>query len=101
MLQPYLEVYSSTRTPKMKEVLQIVVLLVACNRSTWFQNNIGAAKGPRLMNVGSLLKEAVEDLEWVAGGGSMTLTIQRDPPSISISAISTGSLEVRLPVSHP
>jgi len=53
---------------------------------------------------GSLLKEAVEDLEWVFAGmaekGVMTLAIQRAPPCITVSANSTGgSLEVKLPVS--
>ncbi len=53
-----------------------------------------------------MLKEAVEDLEWVFAGqgdkGSMSLSVRRDPPCISVSAHSTaGSLEVKLPVSHP
>lgn len=49
---------------------------------------------------GSLLKEAIEDLEWVAGSGSASITIHRQPLSVSLSAYSTGSLEIKIQVPH-
>lgn len=48
---------------------------------------------------GSLLKEAVEDMEWAAGNGSVNLHLQRDPPSLSLQASGTGELEVKMDVS--
>lgn len=45
---------------------------------------------------GSLLKEAIEDLEWVAGSGAVTLTMHRQPPSVSLAGHSAGSLEVKI-----
>ena len=47
-------------------------------------------------SAGSLLKEAIEDLEWVAGSGSVSMTVHRQPPSVSLSAHSAGSLEVKI-----
>lgn len=47
-----------------------------------------ALRGP-----GSLLKEAVEDLEWP--GSAVAVKLVQDPPTISLSAHGTGSLEVR------
>lgn len=51
-----------------------------------------------LATPGSLLKEAVEDLEWP--GSAVAVKLTRDPPAISFSAHGTGSLEVQLDASE-
>lgn len=43
---------------------------------------------------GSLLKEAIEDLEWP--GSAVAVKLTRDPPAISLTAHGTGSLEVNM-----
>lgn len=50
------------------------------------------------LDSGALLKEAIEDMEWAAGGGTVTLTMQRNPPSLAFSAHGPGNLEIRLQV---
>ena len=47
---------------------------------------------------GSLLKEAIEDLEWVAASGSVSLGIYRQPSNVTLSAYSAGSLQVKISV---
>ncbi len=53
------------------------------------------------LRAGSLLKEAIEDLEWVAASGSVSLSINRQPPNVTLSAYSAGSLQVKIEVSLP
>ena len=51
-------------------------------------------------SIGGLLKEAIEDLEWAAGNGSVSLNLQRHPGTISLQAFGTGDLKITLPVLH-
>ena len=46
----------------------------------------------------SLLREAVEDLEWP--GGSVRLMVTRDPPQVQFLSTGAGSLSVKLPESE-
>ena len=45
-----------------------------------------------------LLREAVEDLEWP--GGSVTLSVDRNPPRVEFLSSGAGSLSVKLPESE-
>eukprot|EP00216_Chloropicon_sp_CCMP2111_P000267 CAMPEP_0198244440 /NCGR_PEP_ID=MMETSP1446-20131203/35056_1 /TAXON_ID=1461542 ORGANISM="Unidentified sp, Strain CCMP2111" /NCGR_SAMPLE_ID=MMETSP1446 /ASSEMBLY_ACC=CAM_ASM_001112 /LENGTH=360 /DNA_ID=CAMNT_0043928479 /DNA_START=168 /DNA_END=1250 /DNA_ORIENTATION=- len=46
----------------------------------------------------SLLREAIEDLEWP--GGCITLCIAKEPPQVYLSSTGQGSLSIRLPESE-
>ena len=52
-------------------------------------------------SAGGLLKEAIEDLEWAAGNGSVLLSLQRHPAAIALSASGSGDLKINLPVHNP
>lgn len=41
---------------------------------------------------GTILKEAIDDLEWP--GGSVQITMQRDPAKLTLKSTGNGSLEV-------
>eukprot|EP00877_Chromochloris_zofingiensis_P014762 jgi/Chrzof1/953/Cz01g34290.t1 len=43
---------------------------------------------------GTILKEAIDDLEWP--GGSVQITMQRDPAKLTLKSTGNGSLEIEL-----
>lgn len=87
----------STHAPNCKFWRHNLLLLMAFEHNWWIQSSAGKLKEYYIC-AGSLLKEAIEDLEWVAASGSVSLGIHRQPPSVTLSAFSAGSLQVKISV---